>query len=90
MLFFDKAVWRSIVIKRKNSSSNCKFQLVFCISNKFVIHFNYFELFKINFFYIYHFKCHSEVWSVIKYKPKNGCKEEFINELKRLENYEGK
>ena len=27
-----------------------------------------------------------EVWSVIKYKPKNGCEEEFINELKRLEN----
>ena len=26
-----------------------------------------------------------EVWSVIKYKPKNGCEEEFINELKRLE-----
>ena len=27
-----------------------------------------------------------EVWSVIKYKPKHGCEEEFINELKRLEN----
>ena len=27
-----------------------------------------------------------EVWSVIKYKPKIGCEEEFINEIKRLEN----
>ena len=26
-----------------------------------------------------------EVWSVIKYKPRNGCEEEFIKELKRLE-----
>ena len=26
-----------------------------------------------------------EVWSVIKYKPKNGCEKEFINELNRLE-----
>ena len=26
-----------------------------------------------------------EVWSVIKYKPKDGCEEAFIKELKRLE-----
>ena len=25
-----------------------------------------------------------EVWSVIKYKPKEGCEDEFIQELKRL------
>ena len=26
-----------------------------------------------------------EVWSVIRYKPKDGCEEAFIKELKRLE-----
>ncbi|PQM57504.1 MAG: hypothetical protein CML47_10710 [Rhodobacteraceae bacterium] len=25
-----------------------------------------------------------EVWSVIKYKPKEGCEDEFVQELKRL------
>jgi len=25
-----------------------------------------------------------EVWSVIKYKPKDGCEDEFVQELKRL------
>ena len=27
----------------------------------------------------------TEVWTVIKYKPKEGCEEDFIKELKRLE-----
>ena len=27
----------------------------------------------------------TEVWTVIKYKPKEGCEEYFIKELKRLE-----
>ena len=27
----------------------------------------------------------TEVWTVIKYKPKEGCEEQFIKELKRLE-----
>ena len=27
----------------------------------------------------------TEVWTVIKYKPKGGCEEDFIKELKRVE-----
>ena len=52
-------------------------------------HFNYFKK-SLNLFFPLEsqrdFKMlEQEVWSVIKYKPKNGCEEEFINELKRLE-----
>ena len=27
----------------------------------------------------------TEIWTVIKYKPKEGCEEDFIKQLKRLE-----
>ena len=27
----------------------------------------------------------TEVWTIIKYKPKDGCEEDFVKELKRLE-----
>ena len=30
-----------------------------------------------------------EIWTVIKYKPKDGCEEEFVDGLKRLGQIEG-